>query len=602
MSAPRSGQAARERAARERAARERVSGARALLAVGRLRRGEGRRLALSVALSSGAMAASIGLLASSGYLISRAAQHPEILQLMVVIVAVRGLGMSRALLRYGERLSSHDLALRQLARLRVRFYERLTPLLPGAVRRGGGELLARFVGDVDALSDLYLRAIVPACVALVVIAGASFAGWLLLPAAGIVVCACLLASATVLPWLGSALAARTDRRQATVRARLTEQMVETIDGAEELLLYGRAQERIAALADTDRELRRLGRGDAAASALAGAFGVALSGAGLIAVLIVGISAVHRGSLPGVLLAALAFLLLGAHEAITPLPAAVRSLRAGAASARRLQEVGSLPAPVQDPARPRAVAGGGALDVEGLCFRYEPDLPAVLEDLDLRLAPGEHVALVGPSGIGKSTLAELLVRFREPQRGRIALDGVDLRELTQEDLRREVLLCGQDAHLFNTSVRENLLLAAPGAGEEELWRALAAVELDGWARALPQGLDTLVGADGQLVSGGQRQRIALARALLADARFLILDEPSVHLDAALARRVMRNLLGAARGRGVLVITHDPELAAGCDRIVRMREPAAGLDPAAPLVLAGDGAVAQSRPSQRSVALV
>ncbi len=560
--------------------REPSSGPRALVAAGRLRRGEGRRLALSILLAAGAMAAAIGLLASSGYLISRAAQHPEILQLMVVIVAVRGLGMSRALLRYGERLCSHDLALRRLARLRVRFYERLTPLLPGAVHRGGGELLARFVGDVDALSDLYLRALIPLAVAAVVILGASLAAWLLLPAAGLVVAASLLASAAVLPWLGSRLAVRADRRQAAARARLTEQLVEAIDGAEELLMYGQGAERIERLHAAGGELRRLGRRDAAAVASAGALSVILSGAGLMAVLIVGIGAVHDGSLPGVLLAALAFLLLAAHEAVAPLPAAVRSLRTSAASARRLEEVLSVAPPVSDPPAPSSASGAGALVAEDLRFAYEQGAPLVLDGLHLRVEPGEHVALVGPSGVGKSTLAELLVRFREAQQGRILLDGTDVRELTQQDLRRAVLLCGQDAHVFNTSIRENLRLADPDADDARIWQALAAVELDGWARGLPEGLDTLAGADGELLSGGQRQRIALARALLGRFRFLILDEPSVHLDAALARRVMANVLEQARGRGVLLITHDPDLAAGCDRVVRLREPGAAFAAAEP----------------------
>ncbi len=197
-----------------------------------------------------------------------------------------------------------------------------------------------------------------------------------------------------------------------------------------------------------------------------------------------------------------------------------------------------------------------------------------------MRPGQSVAIVGPSGAGKSTLAELLVRFRDPQGGRVTLDGIDLHEMTQDELRRAVLLCDQDAHLFNTTIRENLLLARRDAAEDELLAALSAVELEDWVKGLPAGLDTLVGADGELLSGGQRQRVALARALLSHARFLILDEPSAHLDAALARRVMRNLLAACGERGMLVITHDPDLAEGCDRVLAIGDGAGAPGYAAP----------------------
>jgi thiol reductant ABC exporter CydC subunit len=555
------------------------SGLAALRDIARPTPGERRRLALSVALAVGAAAAAMALLATSGYLISRAAQRPPILLLMVAIVGVRTFGIARAALRYGERLAAHDLALRQLARLRVRFYRALRPLLPGRLRagQGSGELLARFVADVDTLQDLHLRVAIPALVAVLVALGAGLAAWLALPAAGLTVLAALALASTVLPALSGALGARSGRRQAPARARLTAQLLESVDGAAELALAGRSEEHLARLCAQDAELAGLGRADALAAAAATLLGGALTGAGVLALLLVAIPAVDSGALAGVLLAALVFLLLAAYENVLPLPLAARRLRACVTAAARLRDVCAQRPAVVDPPAPRAPRGGGELRMEGVRFRYaEGGSPWVLDYVDLAVAPGERVALLGPSGAGKSTLAELLVRFHDPQAGGVTLDGIGVRELAQEDLRRAVLLCGQEAHLFNTTIRANLLIARPdaianpNAREPELWEVLRAVELDEWVGELPDGLDTLVGQDGGFVSGGQRRRLALARALLSPARFLILDEPTAHLDARLAARVMAGVLHAAGERGVLAITHDATLLEGFDRVLALHD--------------------------------
>ena len=542
-------------------------GLRPLMAIGRPQPGERMRLALSVLLAAGATGAAIALLSTSGYLISRAAQRPQIIALTVTIVAVRAFGITRAVLRYAERLASHDLALRQLARLRTHFYRRLSPLVPGQLHgHSRGQLLARFVGDVDTLQDLNLRVVIPALVAVCVIAGASLAGALMLGAAGAVLLATLSLAAICSSWCSSWVARSGTRVQAPARADLTSRLVEAIDGSAELAAAGRTDFYLAQLRAADARLARASRRDALAGALAGGVHSGLTGIGLIAVLIVGIGAVHGGLMSGVLLAAVALLFLGACEAVAPLPVAAQRLLACRSAAGRLQEVTGERPEVTDPEDPETPSGDGVLSVRDAVLRYEADGAPVLDHIDFALAPGERVAITGPSGIGKTTLAELLVRFRDPDRGTVQLDGVNLRRLRQEDLRTAVLLCGQDAHLFNTTVRENLLIGSREADDAALWDALAAVELDTFVAGLPDGLDTMVGQEGERLSGGQRRRIALARALLARARFLILDEPVAHLDAALGDRIMRRLVEPRGEQGLLVITHETSALDAFDRVL------------------------------------
>jgi thiol reductant ABC exporter CydC subunit len=515
-------------------------------------------LAASVALGAGAVLAGVGLLATSGYLISRAAQRPEILALGVAIAAVRALAIARAALRYGERLVSHDLAFRTLADLRRRFFDRLVPLVPGGLPGlGRGDLLSRFVADVDRQQDLYLRAIGPVAVAVVAGAASVLVALLMAPAAAAVLALGLVAGGVVVPLLTRAAARSAGRRQAAARAALTATLVEVAGGAAELAMAGREREWIERADRQGAGLARIQRRDALAGGLAGGLTTAVTGLTAAAVAVVAIPAVRGDDLAGVLLAAVVLLAIAAFEAVRPLAAAAASIDACAAAATRIEGVLDASPAVTDPPAPAALPVAGPLELRGVRFRYAPDGPWLLDGADLRLEPGRAVALLGPSGCGKTTLAELLVRFRDPAAGAVTLGGVDARALAQADLRGAICLGAQEAYLFAGTLAENLALANPDATDADLERALARVGLGPWLASLPDGLRTTVGEHGAKVSGGQRRRIAAARLLLSPARFLIADEPAAHLDPEGAAALMAALAGEARaGRGVLVIAHEP----------------------------------------------
>jgi thiol reductant ABC exporter CydC subunit len=540
---------------------------RRLLRLADLPRG---RLVLAIGLGVIAMAFGVALMVTAGYLISRAAEHPPILALTTTIVVVRFLALARPLARYFERLSSHDLALRALGRIRSTVYRRIEPLAPGeldAFRRG--DLVNRLVADVDALQGLYLRGIGPPLVALGVSAACVLVVALLLPAAAVVLGIGLALGGVLVPVLAARLAGAVAARQAAARGELAAELSEALRGAPELVAYGREEDALARIAAADAELSRLARRDAFVGGLGEGASALVAGLTLVGVLALAVAAHDTGALDRVLVATLALLALSSFDAVAPLPAAARELSATLASGERVLELTERGAKIVDPATPRPrPQAPTAVALESVTARYASDPVPVFEDLDLRLEPGERVALVGPSGSGKTTVTSLVLRFLDPESGCVTIGGRDVRELRQEDVRRTFALAGQEAHLFASSIRENLRIARPGATDDELHAALARARLADWVASLPEGLDTLVGEEGGRLSGGQRQRLVTARALLADAPVLLLDEPTAHLDAETAEALVADVLAAAADRSVLLVTHRPEGLELVDRVVAL----------------------------------
>ncbi|KAA6220714.1 thiol reductant ABC exporter subunit CydD [Streptomyces albofaciens JCM 4342] len=532
------------------------------------------RIGLALLLGSLALGSAVGLMATSGWLISRAAQHPPVLYLMVAVTATRAFGIGRAVFRYAERLVAHDAVFRMLADVRVAVFRRLERLAPAGLReRSRGDLLSRLVADVDAVQDYFLRWLLPVGAAVVVGLGSvGFTAWLL-PEAGAVLAVGLLLAGAGVPALSAALARRAERQLSPARGVLSAHVVDLLTGTAELTVAGALGSRIDRTRRADRDLTRIASRSAAAAGAGAGLSALVCGLTVAAAAVVGVQAVHAGRLPGVCLAVVVLIPLAAFEAVAGLPLAVQYRQRTRRAAERVFEVLDAPEPVGEPAAATAADVPQTpfpLVVTDLTARYPGQRKPALDGVGFTLSAGRRLAVVGPSGSGKTTLAQVLLRFLDRESGTYTLNGVDAAAAHGDDVRRRVGLCAQDAHIFDSSVRENLRIARTGADEDELWAALAQARMDDWVRSLPDGLDTMVGEHGARLSGGQRQRLALARALLADFPVLVLDEPAEHLDLATADALTADLLAATEGRTTVLITHRLEGLSAVDEVLVLDE--------------------------------
>jgi thiol reductant ABC exporter CydC subunit len=543
-------------------------GHRPLLRLLRLARPMRRELLFAVLAGAVGCGCGVALLATAGFLLARASQHPNIVAISIAVVLVRALSVGRGLLRYLERLFSHDVAFRVLADVRVAIYRRLERLAPaGLAAFRSGDMLTRLISDVDATQDLFIRGIAPPLTAALVGAGATTAVLLILaPAAG-VLAAGLLAAGVLVPVVTAVSARRAARLAAPARGELGAAVTDLLSGAAELHAFGAVETGLDRARAADADLTRLARRSASASGLGTGLSAAAAGLTLWGVLLLGVAATGSGSLGRVPLAVITLTALAAFEAVTALPAAAIQLGHARVAAGRIADVLDAPDPVRFPEQPfpppqRPVE----ISIQGGTVRYSADEPPAVLDIDLDLGPGRRVALVGATGAGKSTLAAVLFRFVDLTSGAARLNGRDLAGYDPDDVRTVISGCAQDPHIFDATIRDNLRLARPQASDAELARAAGDARLLDWIASLPLGWDTPVGAHGAELSGGQRQRLALARALLANPALLILDEPTAHLDPANRRALTADLLAATAGRATLLITHELDGLDQVDEIV------------------------------------
>lgn len=534
-----------------------------VLRLGRSGRG---RLALAVVLGALASGAAVGLTATAAWLISRASQHPPVLHLMVAIVAVRAFGLARGVLRYGERLTGHDASFRILGDLRVATVRRLEQVIPirsGKDEMTSGSMLSRFVGDVDDLQDVWVRVLLPYTASAIVGVGTVALALFLAPAAGVVLAISLLVAAIVAPIVAARAARGAAERLAPLRADYQSALLDLLDGATELGVYGALPARLAELEHTNATMSRAEARAALAAGHGAAVAAVAAGASMWAGLWFGAGAVQAGRLAGVSLAVVVLVPLAIHEVVAGLSPAARQLPALAGSARRVRQLFDQPPAVVEPDVPASPpAGPFGVRVRGLRARWTATGAEILRSIDLEVAPGSRTLIVGPSGAGKSTLAAVMLRLLDAEAGTIDIVGSDttvpIDTMSGDAVRQIIGWCAQDAYIFDSTIEANLRLARPDATDDELDGALARAGLSEWVASLPDGLGTRVGEHGSQLSGGQRQRLALCRTLLAGRPINVFDEPTEHLDEDSARALAEAIVGATSDMTVIIITHRPEL--------------------------------------------
>lgn len=501
------------------------------------------------------VAAGVGLLGTSAYLIASAAFHPSIAELSVAVVGVRFFGISRGVFRYLDRLVSHHVNFKLLSILRIWFYNCLKLLAPARlIHYQRGDLLSRAIGDIDALDQFYVRAVSPVISAIFATVGFSMLvgswnvrlGWIL--AAGLSV------TSFVLPALVYIFSRGPAKQLVDQRAILSQTMLDTLRGAAEIIVFQQQEEELTQINRVSLQTNRAQVGLAHSQGLSNGMNAVLTQGTVAIMLLVGIPLVRTGELDGIMLAVIVLITMASFEISIPIAQAAQFWESSLQAARRLFEMADQQPAIIEPVIPVSVPEKPNILIRNLSFQYHGNLPLAADHLNIDLPYGRKIALVGENGSGKTTILNLLMRFWDCQPGEILIDGIPVQEFSPKELRQRIGYVSPGGAIFQTTLRQNLLLANPGALDADLLRVLDSVQLGEWVQTLPDGLDTWLGASGLTISGGQLQRIQLARGLLMDAPIYLLDEPTTHLDVETETRLISLFRSIFQNRSLVWVTH------------------------------------------------
>lgn len=528
-------------------------------------------LSLGVVLAIVTLLASIGLLTLSGWFLSASAVVGVAgiysFNYMLPAAGVRGAAITRTAGRYFERLVSHDATFRVLQHLRIYTFSKLLPLSPaGLARFRQGELLNRLVADVDTLDHLYLRVISPLVGAFVVIVVVTFGLSFLDVTLALTLGGILLATLVFLPPLFYYAGKPAGEALTVQRGQYRQQLTAWLQGHAELTIFGAATRYRAQLDNTEERWQEAQRRQSELTALSQAVMLLIGGLAVVVMLWMAAAGVGGNTTPGALIALFVFCALAAFEALAPVTGAFQHMGQVIASALRVTEITSQRPEVTFESRPQDALTQVALEVNQLSFTYPNQQQKALNEISLSVTAGQHVAILGRTGCGKSTLLQLLTRAWDPQQGEIFINGQPIRELDESTLRAATSVVPQRVHLFSATLRDNLLLAAPSASDEQLSAMLERVGLE--KLLLDAGLNSWLGEGGRQLSGGELRRLAIARALLHDAPLMLLDEPTEGLDAETERQILDLLAEVTAGKTVLMVTHRLRGLARFDSIIVM----------------------------------
>jgi len=532
-----------------------------------------KQVLFSVLLGFITIGSSIGLMGTSAWLISTSALHPSLSTLQIAIVGVRFFGILRGVARYLERLVSHNVTLKVLTRLRVWFYKSLVPLAPARLLNyRSGDLLSRIISDIKSLEDFYVRSAAPPLVAVLIGLSTSFFLGRYHPLIGISLGLFFILGGFILPILIRRLARVPGEKLVLERSRLAAELVNFIQGLPDLMIYGQAENKQNQLLVVDQQYQSAQLKTAQINGLNSGLMILISNLAMWLVLITTIPLIQTGEIPGVMLAALALITLSSFEAVLPLPQAMETLASSLKAGSRLFEVVDAEPGVKDPVKPASFPSQPSISSKDLSFHYPGSDKAALDGISFQLQEGETLAIVGPSGGGKSTLTHLLLRFWGDYQGKLTLgeDQILFSSLDQETIREQISVVSQNGYLFHDSIQANISLGNPDAAIEEIISAARKAQIHQKINSFADGYQTMLGERGERLSAGERQRILIARAVLKDAPIFLLDEPTANLDPVIEREILDTLFEILKDKTALLVTHRLVGLSKVDRILVLHQ--------------------------------